>query len=82
MFCLKCGSHLPDDAKFCGVCGAPVNTVQENSLVCQRPAGTANEAESTQMPNPAPLMEASQFNGQIGCGVAAPAQKKIGRAHV
>ena len=76
MFCLKCGSQLPDDAKFCGVCGAPVNTVQENSPVCQRPAGTANEAESTQMPNPAPFMEAPQFNGQIGCGVVVPVQKK------
>ena len=76
MFCLKCGSHLPDDAKFCGVCGAPVNTVQENAPVMQQPAGTANEAENTQMPNAAPFMEAPQFNGQIGCGVAAPVQKK------
>ena len=36
MFCRKCGSKLPDDARFCGHCGAPVkefaaseNTQQE-----------------------------------------------------
>ena len=36
MFCAKCGNQLPDDAKFCDVCGAPVVTdepVQEPSEV-------------------------------------------------
>ena len=27
MFCSKCGSKLPDGARFCGHCGAPVKTV-------------------------------------------------------
>lgn len=76
MFCSKCGNPLSDDAKFCGVCGTPVNTVQENSPVMQQPVGTVGEAESIQMPKPAPFMQAPPFNGQIGYGVAASVQKK------
>ena len=36
MYCANCGNQLPDDAKFCDVCGAPVVTdepVQEPSQV-------------------------------------------------
>ena len=27
MFCSNCGKNLPEDAKFCNGCGAPINTV-------------------------------------------------------
>lgn len=37
MFCPKCGSQLPDDAKFCGVCGATIENV-ENQNVDPTPA--------------------------------------------
>ena len=30
MFCPKCGSQQPDNAKFCGVCGYRFNTAQTN----------------------------------------------------
>ena len=36
MYCANCGNQLPDDARFCDACGAPVVTdeaVQEPSLV-------------------------------------------------
>ena len=26
MFCSKCSAQIPDNSKFCGVCGAPVQT--------------------------------------------------------
>ena len=38
MFCANCGNQLPDDAKFCDACGAPVVTdesVQEPSPVVE-----------------------------------------------
>ena len=38
MFCANCGNKLPDDAKFCDACGAPVLTdepVQEASTVVE-----------------------------------------------
>lgn len=76
MFCSKCGNSLPDDAKFCGVCGAPVKISQEDSPVPQRPAGIADEVENIQVPKPEPLMEKPNFNGQMGYGAAAPVQKK------
>ncbi len=36
MFCSKCGSQLPEGAKFCGNCGAPVEEV--NAVVSESPA--------------------------------------------
>lgn len=76
MFCSKCGNLLPDDAKFCNTCGAPVKTLQEASPVPQRPAGRPDEVENIQVPRPEPLMQESNFNGQIGYGAAASVQKK------
>lgn len=76
MFCSKCGNSLPEDAKFCSACGAPVTISQEASPVPQRPAGRPDEVENIQVPKPEPLMQESNFNGQIGYGAAAPVQKK------
>ena len=76
MFCSKCGNSLPDDAKFCGVCGAPVKISQEASPVPQQPAGILDETENIQTPKPEPLMQEPNFNGQMGYGAAAPVQKK------
>ena len=76
MFCSKCGNSLPDDAKFCSACGAPVKISQEASPVPQQPAGITDEAENIQTPKPEPLMQEPNFNGQTGYGAAAPVQKK------
>ncbi|OON86646.1 hypothetical protein BXO88_06525 [Oribacterium sp. C9] len=32
MFCKKCGKEMPDDTKFCPVCGEPVNSVNLKDL--------------------------------------------------
>ena len=37
MFCNKCGSQLPDDAKFCNACGAPIGAAAADNAQ----AGTA-----------------------------------------
>lgn len=76
MFCSKCGNPLPEDAKFCSACGAPVTISQEASPVPQQPAGRPDEVENIQVPRPEPLMQESNFNGQIGYGAAASVQKK------
>ena len=76
MFCSKCGNPLPDNAKFCGACGAPVKISQEASPVPQQPAGRSDEVENIQTPKPDPFMETQNFHGQIGYGAAAPVQKK------
>ncbi len=33
MYCIKCGNQLPDDAKFCSKCGAPVTGTNQNQQV-------------------------------------------------
>lgn len=34
--CLKCGSALPENAKFCLECGAKVETLSENEMICPK----------------------------------------------
>ena len=34
--CLKCGSVLPENAKFCLECGAKVETLAENEIICPK----------------------------------------------
>lgn len=45
MICKKCGRELPDDAKFCGVCGCPVSTLNDYTAAKEeRPAAPAEPA--------------------------------------
>ena len=78
MLCSKCGNSLPDDAKFCGVCGAPVKISQEASPVPQQPAGISDETESIQMPKPAPFMEAQNLAAQTSGAAASGKKSKKG----
>lgn len=79
MFCSKCGNPLPDDAKFCSVCGASVKISQEASPVPQQPADISDEAEKIQMPKqysiPQPK-DTQNFSDQTSGGAAASLQKK------
>lgn len=34
--CLKCGSTLPENAKFCLECGEKVETLSENEMICPK----------------------------------------------
>ena len=78
MFCSKCGNPLADNAKFCVVCGAPVHTAQEDPTVLQQPAGRVGEAESIQMPKPAPFMEAQNLAAQTSGAAASGKKSKKG----
>lgn len=75
MFCSKCGNPLPDDAKFCGVCGAPVNAAQEDFHVPQQPTSIPNETENIQAPKSEPFMEAQNFGAQMREGVTVSRKK-------
>lgn len=78
MFCSKCGNPLADNAKFCSACGAPVKISQEDSPVLQQPAGRVGEAESIQMPKPAPFMEAQNLAAQTSGAAASGKKSKKG----
>ncbi len=75
MFCSKCGNPLPDDAKLCSACGAPVKISQEDSPVQQRPAGIADEVENIQVPKPEPLMEKQHSHSQLSHDAKASGKK-------
>ncbi|MFA0815592.1 MAG: zinc-ribbon domain-containing protein [Anaerofustis sp.] len=45
MFCTKCGTKLPIDAKFCPSCGVPCSA-QSSSPQCSQDAGAAIESEA------------------------------------
>lgn len=74
MFCSKCGNLLPDDAKFCNTCGAPVKISQEAWPVPQQPQSIPDETVNTQAPKPEPLMAAQNFSVQMS-GAAARGKK-------
>lgn len=58
MICKKCGRELPEDAKFCGVCGTPVATLTDFTAVpseaaAPQPAAEAQQPSTPQGENPA-----------------------------
>ena len=75
MFCSKCGNLLPDDAKFCNTCGAPVKISQEAWPVPQQPAGITDETANVQAPKPDPFLAAQNFSVQMNGGAAASGKK-------
>lgn len=50
MFCPKCGTPLPDDAKFCGACGTKIEIPEANGPIVSEPvvAETAAEEPASQ----------------------------------
>ena len=75
MFCSKCGNSLPDDAKFCSACGAPVKISQEASPAPQQPAGIPDETVNIQAPKREPVMGAQNFSAPMSGGAAASGKK-------
>lgn len=59
MFCLQCGSKVPDDSKFCVECGAPVQApvrpavqAQPQMPAQQAPAQPAVQTSAPAQPQP------------------------------
>ena len=75
MFCSKCGNPLPDDAKFCGACGAPVKILQKTSPVTPQPAGIPDETVNIQVPKPKPVMEAKHSRRKLSHETEASGKK-------
>jgi ribosomal protein L40E len=50
MFCRTCGAQLPDTAKFCGVCGSPVVTLQSAPAPLTPPVPPAEPIHAAQLP--------------------------------
>lgn len=66
---------MPDDAKFCNTCGAPVKISQEAWPVPQQPAGIPDETVNIQATKSEPLMEAENFSVQMSSGAATHGKK-------
>lgn len=90
MFCSECGQQLPDDARFCGVCGAPVNRSDApppaGAPLVPPPGATeppavqvATPREPTIPPPPSPPERVSAYGSY---GPAAPQPPKKGHAAV
>lgn len=89
MYCKKCGALLPDDAAFCGKCGAATAPVAEEPAVADvsaaaEPAGAAAPAEAeappaAEQPAPAaPPVPADQMPPAASVNSAPPAGKTKG----
>lgn len=48
MYCIYCGKELPDDAKFCPVCGAVIDSAApaDRCGVCEDPAAVLKETKA------------------------------------
>ena len=60
MFCTACGQKLPDGAKFCTKCGAPVAKIEPRVAPDAAPAPDAGAQEAAPVQEVAPAQEAAQ----------------------
>ncbi|MDR1016480.1 MAG: zinc-ribbon domain-containing protein [Coriobacteriales bacterium] len=86
MFCTKCGSKLPEKAKFCTTCGNPVEVVAEPQAVEPAAPKTANSAsQGAQLAAEAVVLAQPSVSGEVitsaaaepGVSVASAADGKV-----
>ena len=78
MYCKKCGALLPDDAAFCGKCGAATAPVAEEPAAAGVPAA-AEAPPAAEQPGPAvPPAPADQMPPAASVNSALPAGKTKG----
>ena len=81
MFCTKCGTQLPDDARFCSGCGAPIAqkaATPDPEPVVTRSESVAEQPEPQPVTQETPAPEAVRFNtvGDMGDAQEQPKPKK------
>ena len=54
MICRKCGRELPEDARFCGTCGTPVNVSAPAEEPAAAPQPPVPPTQSEEVPPPPP----------------------------
>ncbi|RED89271.1 zinc-ribbon domain-containing protein [Cohnella phaseoli] len=76
MFCLKCGTELPEGSKFCNHCGASLAAVGQTEEMKERtdPAGIPEENETAVALDPA--LNGRGIQDYIGDTTANPASRK------
>ena len=52
MFCVKCGTKLSDGSNFCGICGAPVETVVNEAPTIEETPVEEAPVEEVTAPDP------------------------------
>lgn len=84
MFCEKCGSKLPDNAKFCGSCGAKTESVQPAAVHDQPappppppPPAQATPSQSYPPPVQAPQSYTPLAQAAPSQSYTAPAQAPV-----
>ena len=70
MICRKCGRELPEDARFCGVCGTPV----------AQPAAPAAAAAPVQPVTPVPPVQATETAAPVQPAAPVPPAQAAGSA--
>ncbi len=63
MYCISCGANLPDNARYCAVCGAEVyNPANDADAVAEEPAAAEVADAATEQPaqDDAPAVESEQ----------------------
>lgn len=74
MFCVKCGNQLDDDAKFCPVCGCPVENPDLSAQTSSQPYHTPEQLNASGSLQPTPGNNKNPLKAVIiaaGCLAAA-----------
>lgn len=74
MFCTACGQKLPDGAKFCTKCGAPVVKIEPRVAPDAAPAPDAGGQEAAPVQEVVPAQETAPVQEVVPAQETAPAQ--------
>ncbi|MBO4901957.1 MAG: zinc-ribbon domain-containing protein [Lachnospiraceae bacterium] len=74
MFCIKCGASIPDNTKFCSVCGAPVEPLNKPAEAQPQQSAPPQQSAAPKMQgpqNPAGARPQKNNSGRVNGGIVA-----------